>query len=136
MLILTEVCRIVNAAVKGLHCARITDPHRVKTLIMPEIAEVERARTILEQILKNQTIIDVEAVCHCEARLNQFDDPIVFKDTTANDFKKTLKGKTVLAVKRWGKYFWYTVPIPTLIQDGNEYTTSSRSAFRYSTENH
>lgn len=30
---------------------------------MPEIAEVERARTILEQILKNQTIIDVEAVC-------------------------------------------------------------------------
>jgi hypothetical protein len=30
---------------------------------MPEIAEVERARTILEQILKNQTIIDVESVC-------------------------------------------------------------------------
>jgi hypothetical protein len=29
---------------------------------MPEIAEVERARTILEQILKDQTIIDVEAV--------------------------------------------------------------------------
>jgi len=29
---------------------------------MPEIAEVERARTILEQILKNQTILDVEAV--------------------------------------------------------------------------
>jgi hypothetical protein len=32
------------------------------TSAMPEIAEVERARTILEQILKNQTIIDVEAV--------------------------------------------------------------------------
>ena len=31
---------------------------------MPEIAEVERARTILEQILKDQTIIDVEAVPH------------------------------------------------------------------------
>lgn len=30
---------------------------------MPEIAEVERARTILEQILKDQTLIDVEAVC-------------------------------------------------------------------------
>jgi len=29
---------------------------------MPEIAEVERARTILEQTLKDQTIIDVEAV--------------------------------------------------------------------------
>lgn len=29
---------------------------------MPEIAEVERARTILEQILKDQTIIDVESV--------------------------------------------------------------------------
>jgi len=29
---------------------------------MPEIAEVERARTILEQILKDQTIVDVEAV--------------------------------------------------------------------------
>jgi formamidopyrimidine-DNA glycosylase len=29
---------------------------------MPEIAEVERARTILDQVLKDQTIIDVEAV--------------------------------------------------------------------------
>jgi formamidopyrimidine-DNA glycosylase len=29
---------------------------------MPEIAEVERARTILDQILKDQTVIDVEAV--------------------------------------------------------------------------
>ena len=29
---------------------------------MPEIAEVERARTILEQILKDQTIIDIESV--------------------------------------------------------------------------
>jgi len=34
--------------------------HRVTT--MPEIAEVERARTILDQILVGQTIIDVEAV--------------------------------------------------------------------------
>jgi hypothetical protein len=36
---------------------------------MPEIAEVERARTILEQILKDQTIVDVESVypdySHC-----------------------------------------------------------------------
>jgi len=31
-------------------------------IIMPEIAEVERARTILEQILKNQKILDVETV--------------------------------------------------------------------------
>ena len=29
---------------------------------MPEIAEVERARTILDQILVGQTIIDVESV--------------------------------------------------------------------------
>jgi formamidopyrimidine-DNA glycosylase len=29
---------------------------------MPEIAEVERARTILEQILKDQLIIEVESV--------------------------------------------------------------------------
>jgi formamidopyrimidine-DNA glycosylase len=29
---------------------------------MPEIAEVERARTILDQVLKDQTVIDVEAV--------------------------------------------------------------------------
>jgi formamidopyrimidine-DNA glycosylase len=29
---------------------------------MPEIAEVERARTILEQILKDQTLVDVESV--------------------------------------------------------------------------
>jgi formamidopyrimidine-DNA glycosylase len=29
---------------------------------MPEIAEVERARAILEQILKGQNIVDVESV--------------------------------------------------------------------------
>ena len=40
------------------------DSNRDASNTMPEIAEVERARTILEQILKDQTIIDVEAVPH------------------------------------------------------------------------
>jgi formamidopyrimidine-DNA glycosylase len=30
----------------------------------------------------------------------------VFKDTTAKDVAASLKGKKVVAVKRWGKYFW------------------------------
>ena len=36
--------------------------NRVIASTMPEIAEVERARTILDQILVGQTIIDVESV--------------------------------------------------------------------------
>lgn len=46
----------------------------------------------------------------------KFDDPIVFKDCTAKGFEKTIKGKKVVAVKRWGKYFWYvTIPAGTLM---------------------
>ena len=37
----------------------------------------------------------------------KFDDPIVFKETTAKDFATSLKGKKVVGAKRWGKYFWY-----------------------------
>jgi formamidopyrimidine-DNA glycosylase len=37
---------------------------------------------------------------------SKFDDPIEFKDTTAKDFATNVKGKKVVAVKRWGKYFW------------------------------
>ena len=43
----------------------LQEHHKISESIestMPEIAEVERARTILEQILKDQTIIDVESV--------------------------------------------------------------------------
>ncbi len=36
----------------------------------------------------------------------KYDDPIVFKDTTAKDFATSLKGKKVVGAKRWGKYFW------------------------------
>ena len=75
---------------------------------MPEIAEVERARTIIEQVLKDQTIIDVQSVVPFTFyEWPQFDDPIVFKDTTAEAFATAMKGKKVIAAKRWGKYFWY-----------------------------
>ena len=43
-------------------CLIITKLVNPSRSTMPEIAEVERARTILEQILKDQTIIDVESV--------------------------------------------------------------------------
>jgi len=33
---------------------------------------------------------------------------LVFKDTTAKDFVTALKGKKVVDVKRWGKYFWFS----------------------------
>jgi formamidopyrimidine-DNA glycosylase len=36
----------------------------------------------------------------------QFDDAIVFKDTTAKEFVTAVKGKKVVGAKRWGKYFW------------------------------
>jgi formamidopyrimidine-DNA glycosylase len=38
----------------------------------------------------------------------KYDDPIVFKDTSAKDFATSLKGKKVVGAKRWGKYFWYS----------------------------
>jgi hypothetical protein len=91
---------------------------------MPEIAEVERARTILEQILKDQTIIDVEAVLHSSLSqlMAKFDDAIVFKDTTAKDFTASVKGKKVVGAKRWGKYFWFGQPFEDILTVGYKWS--------------
>jgi len=55
---LCHVTRRLSIAVKLVPLFR----NRVIASTMPEIAEVERARTILDQILVGQTIIDVESV--------------------------------------------------------------------------
>ena len=39
------------------------------------------------------------------------DDSILFKDTTAAEFRARLEGRNVLAAKQWGKYFWCVTPI-------------------------
>jgi hypothetical protein len=46
----------------------------------------------------------IQILSHFDAK---FDDPIVFKDCNAKGFEKAIKGKKVVAAKRWGKYFWY-----------------------------
>jgi len=37
-------------------------------------------------------------------------DPVVFMDTTAGEFLRTMEGRTVLDAKSLGKYFWYATP--------------------------
>src|SRR5271170_2932398 len=54
---------------------------------MPEIAEVERARTILEQILKDQTIIDVESVI---TLLNHLADPSSMTQLSSKTPRQTI----------------------------------------------
>jgi formamidopyrimidine-DNA glycosylase len=63
---------------------------------MPEIGEVARIVGRLNKHLVGKTIASIHAM----------EDTLVFKDTTANEFKRTLEGHTVLAAKQWGKYFW------------------------------
>jgi formamidopyrimidine-DNA glycosylase len=63
---------------------------------MPEIGEVARIVNRLNKHLVGKSIASIQAG----------EDALVFKDTSADEFKRTLEGHTVLAVKQWGKYFW------------------------------
>lgn len=60
---------------------------------MPELAEVERGRRLLENAILNKTIVAVSTQ----------EDARVFVGDSAAVLEKALPGRTVLAVKRRGK---------------------------------
>ncbi|CED85019.1 mutM, fpg [Phaffia rhodozyma] len=64
---------------------------------MPELPEVERARSDLERAAKGRRIDHVEWAP---------EDNIVFVNVEDGEFDSTLQGRTVLDVKRKGKVFW------------------------------
>ncbi len=63
---------------------------------MPELPEVERARTLAEAVAGRRRIVSVTC-----AR-----DPIVLEAGPAR-FHRALRGRTVLAVNRRGKHIWF-----------------------------
>ncbi len=75
----------------------LTDINRIKIVVMPELPEVERGRRIAESVLLNQTIVRVQCA----------PDKIVYKGVAPSTFARKMKGKTINAVGRWGKYLWF-----------------------------
>ncbi|HLP00010.1 MAG TPA: DNA-formamidopyrimidine glycosylase family protein, partial [Fimbriimonas sp.] len=63
---------------------------------MPELPEVETVRRTLERVLVGRKITDCEFV----------EDSIVFKGHQPDLFYSAVKGATVVAARRHGKYFW------------------------------
>lgn len=60
---------------------------------MPELAEVERGRRLFEDAVLNKKIVTVSTQ----------EDALVFVDDSASILERSLPGRTVLAVKRYGK---------------------------------
>jgi formamidopyrimidine-DNA glycosylase len=63
---------------------------------MPELPEVERGRRLAERHLAGKQIVAVRTVA----------DPIVYHQVTPRRFAARLRGATVQAVHRRGKYIW------------------------------
>lgn len=68
-----------------------------KCVIMPELPEVEATRKRCQAILVGQTL----------AKVQVYDDPIVFCETPASTLQDHLKGRRVTQCLRKGKYFWW-----------------------------
>lgn len=64
---------------------------------MPELPEVERARKLAERTLVGRRIRSVASVR----------DSIVYDGATPRKFASALRDRTVLTVKRKGKYLWF-----------------------------
>ena len=64
---------------------------------MPELPEVERGRQIAERAVAGKRLTSVR-VAH---------DPIVFDNVPAHQFRRSLEGRQVHAVRRWGKQLWF-----------------------------
>lgn len=62
---------------------------------MPELPEVEHARSVIERVAVGRRIVRVE----------QADDPIVFPDG-AGAIERALAGRAVVAAHRHGKWLW------------------------------
>ncbi|KAF8474759.1 Formamidopyrimidine-DNA glycosylase N-terminal domain-containing protein [Kalaharituber pfeilii] len=84
------------------HLLHPPPPSTVTSVNMPELGEVARIVSRLHSHLVGKTISSVNAV----------DDALVFKDTTAAEFTKVMKGKRVVDAKQWGKYFWLEMDQP------------------------
>jgi formamidopyrimidine-DNA glycosylase len=74
---------------------------------LPELPEVERARRLLEGLLVGRRLR--RAWCD--------DDDIVFDDQSPSEVARRLQGRSVVAVRRRGKYLWWELdrrPWPVL----------------------
>jgi formamidopyrimidine-DNA glycosylase len=66
---------------------------------LPELPEAERGRRLAERRLVGRTIVRARAA----------DDRIVYKDVAPSTFARRLRGRRVLAARRYGKYMWLEV---------------------------
>ncbi|MEM7261160.1 MAG: DNA-formamidopyrimidine glycosylase family protein [Planctomycetota bacterium] len=64
---------------------------------MPELPEVELGRKIATRVSAGRTIDRAE----CD------DDDIVFDGVTPDEVKRTIEGRRVESVERWGKQLWF-----------------------------
>src|SRR5438876_7071303 len=64
---------------------------------MPELPEVERARRVAERALVGRRIVQCAAA----------DDRIVYQGVRPAAFARHMRGRTVRAIRRKGKYLWF-----------------------------
>eukprot|EP00124_Ichthyophonus_hoferi_P003148 Ihof_evm7s257 gene=Ihof_evmTU7s257 len=68
---------------------------------MPELAEVERCRKMLEMHCKGKRIVQVDPA----------DDHLVYSEIEPTEFAKALIGRTIVDAKRHGKYLWLVMDV-------------------------
>lgn len=64
---------------------------------VPELPDVEAARTRLARVLRGRRLVSVRAA----------PDPIVFDSVSSLQVARALRGRVVRAVRRKGKHFWW-----------------------------
>ena len=81
---------------------------------MPELPEVEASRRLLETNLGGLKVTAVGALeAGGHARAGEFDSIVMDDaDASADNFIKSLKGKTLVAVHRKGKQMWLEMSKP------------------------
>ena len=82
---------------------------------MPELPEVEASRRLLETNLGGLKVTAVGALeAGGHARAGEFDSIVMDDaDASADNFIKSLKGKTLVAVHRKGKQMWLEMSAAT-----------------------
>jgi len=64
---------------------------------MPELPEVERGRQLAARVVTGRRIV----------RARPARDAIVYEGVSPARFRRAVTGRTVLAVRRWGKHIWF-----------------------------
>ena len=84
---------------------------------MPELPEVEASRRLLETNLGGLKVTAVGALeAGGHARAGEFDSIVMDDaDASADNFIKSLKGKTLVAVHRKGKQMWIELDSDTAV---------------------